>query len=50
MKILNISKYSFDYKGGVEKEAKKVSEQLSEIHQVDNICFGKKSYEKKLTY
>jgi len=49
MKILNISKYSFDYKGGVEKEAKKVSEQLSEIHQVDNICFGKKSYEKKLS-
>ena len=49
MKVLNISKYDFDYKGGVEKEAKKVSRQLSEFHQVDNICFGEKSYKRRLS-
>jgi glycosyltransferase involved in cell wall biosynthesis len=49
MRILNISKYSFNFRGGVEKEAKKVSEQLSEIYQVDTICFGENSCERKLS-
>lgn len=43
MKVLNISKYHFNYRGGVEKEARRVSLQLSVKHQVDTICFGKEN-------
>lgn len=48
MKILNITKFNFEFSGGVEKEAREVSRQLSRENIVENICFGDNSLVSKL--
>ena len=49
MKLLNISKFDFEFKGGIEKEAKEVSSQLSRYFEVDTLCFGKSSTVKNVS-
>lgn len=46
--ILNISKFNFEFKGGIEKEAKEVSKQIGKIHLIDTICFGNKNKIEKI--